>query len=44
MRKALLLFAFAAVVAGCGVHPVAPEETGSLQPAEECTTPEGQPC
>lgn len=44
MRNVLLLLAFTALIAGCGVHPVAPEDSGSLQPAEECTTHEGQPC
>lgn len=44
MRNVLLLLAFAALVAGCGVNPVAPEDSRTLQPAEECTTQEGQPC
>lgn len=45
MRQALLLLAFAALIAGCGPNPAAPEDGGgALQPAEECTTEQGNPC
>lgn len=44
MRKALLLLALTGTIAGCGPSPVAPEDGGALQPAEECTTHQGNPC
>lgn len=44
MRKALLLLAFTALIAGCGPSPVAPEDGGALQTAEDCNTEQGRPC
>lgn len=44
MRKALLLLAVAAMIAGCGPSPVAPEDGGALQPAGECTANQADPC
>lgn len=45
MRKTLLLLAFAALVAGCGVSsPFSPDDSGSLEPAGQCGTSEQNPC
>lgn len=45
MRKLLILLAFAALAAGCSSpSPVAPDDGGVLQPAEDCPSQTQFPC